>query len=183
MTVNPNGFVLKRIIFHACCPPFLSMSLAVERQAGNYRKAFLGNRLFNSTGDQRNATHVSFSQRLRSKCWLTHSALCTHHSPYYCEPNGPFTVSQEPKKSSVEETHTLETQSTNNDESIFTTVTNCHKKALTPTPPPALPLTLTSAKPSQPPPPRRRAPTPPPQRHTAHIQIRTFKCQRHFPAK
>ena len=37
----------------------------------------------------------------------------------------------EPKKSSEEETPTLETQSTNNDESIFITVTNCHKKALT----------------------------------------------------
>ena len=38
----------------------------------------------------------------------------------------------EPKKSSVEETHTLGgCDSTNNDESIFITVTNCHKKALT----------------------------------------------------
>jgi hypothetical protein len=89
----------------------------------------------------------------------------------------------EPKKSNAEETHTLETLTPNNGKSIFTTVTNCHKKALTPTPPPALPLTLSSAKPSQPPPPRRRAPTPPPQRHTAHIQMHTFKCQRHFPAK
>jgi hypothetical protein len=34
----------------------------------------------------------------------------------------------EPKKSSEEETHTLETLTTNDDESIFTTVTKCHKK-------------------------------------------------------
>ena len=47
----------------------------------------------------------------------------------------------EPKKSSEEETHTLETLTTNDDESIFTTVTKCHKKAHTHALPPALPLT------------------------------------------
>ena len=47
----------------------------------------------------------------------------------------------EPKKSSEEETLTLGTLTTNNDESIFTTVTKCHKKAHTHTLPPALPLT------------------------------------------
>ena len=69
----------------------------------------------------------------------------------------------EPKKSSEEETHTPKTLTPNYDESIFTTVTKCHKKAHThATLPPALPLTQ-RAKPSRP-----RLPPAPSTAHSAH---------------
>ena len=63
-------------------------------------------------------------------------------------------------KSGVEETNTLQTPSTNNDESIFITGTNCHKKhTLTLTLPPAFPLSRhTAPRPSLDPRAHARAP-------------------------
>jgi hypothetical protein len=81
----------------------------------------------------------------------------------------------EPKKSSEEETPTLEAQSTNNDESIFITVTNCHKKALThapdraPTDAPRQTLAPTSAAAA---PPQCRMPAAHSPHSNAHIQTR-----------
>ena len=84
----------------------------------------------------------------------------------------------EPKKSSEKETPTLETQSTNNDESILitvVTVTSCHKKALThaparaPTDAPRQTLAPTSAAAA---PPQCRMPAAHSPHSNAHIQTR-----------
>jgi hypothetical protein len=58
-----------------------------------------------------------------------------------------FRITEEEQCGRNLETQTLETPTTNNDESIFTSVTKCHKKVLNHAPPPALPTIVPKAQP------------------------------------